>query len=147
MTRKNSLLITFFALVILFITLLATIFLPGFIELIQGPIFLVILFSLLPLGGILIFLTLKQKVKGRLKKFLLLTGFSAVGFFVGSVLHNLFYALGVLSKDISWLTSLMEVIHVAFFLLAVIAAPVCFLVGAIGSVVIFLKNKPKTLPE
>ena len=86
------------------------------------------------LGTILIVLTLKNKIEGLLKKFLLLTGISAVGFFVFVVLHNLISGLlsMVLNKGID---------EPVFFLLAVIGCPIGFLVGSIGSLVLSVKQK------
>ncbi|MFC1629763.1 hypothetical protein ACFL11_00865 [Patescibacteria group bacterium] len=79
------------------------------------------------LGLALIVLTLKKKVEGSLKKFLLLTGASAVGFPVFVILHNV-------------VDGLLNVEEPFFFLLAVIVCPLGFLVGAIGAIVLFRKK-------
>ena len=95
------------------------------------------------LGVALLFLTIKTKVSGTLKKFLLLTGASAVGLPVFAVLHNLVYALLIVwfGEDF-WGASGDEPV---FFILAVIVCPIAFLVGAVGSIVLAIKNKP-TVP-
>lgn len=91
----------------------------------------------------LIVLTLKEKLEGKLQKFLILTGASAAGFPVSVFLHNTFYGLGVMAEHITVLRYLMEVLHIAFFILAIFICPVGFLVGAGGSAVLLLKRKKK----
>lgn len=81
------------------------------------------------LGVALLVLTVKKKVEGKLKKFLLLTGASAVGLPVFAVLHNVVGALFNTEEPV-------------FFILATIACPLGFLVGAIGTIVLASKNKP-----
>lgn len=93
------------------------------------------------LGIFLIYLTLKLKVKGKLKKFLILTGISAIGPLVFSILHNLFYALEVISNNIAVLKYLMGFLHVASFLIALLISPVGFLIGVIGSIILLKKRK------
>lgn len=100
-----------------------------------------ILFFLL--GGILIILTLKSKVEGKLKVFLLLTGLSSMGFLIGVILHNLLYALSILLEHIIVLKYLMEILHVTFFFISVPLSPIGFLVGAIGSIILFRKRGGK----
>lgn len=118
-------------------------FIPGVEEVFQGPQFLVppIIFSLL--GGVLIFLTTKEKVKGILRKFLILTGSSAAGFFVGVLLHNLFYAAAVLTNHILVLRYLFEILHTIFFFIAIPLCPLGFLIGVLGSVTLFVKKRKK----
>jgi hypothetical protein len=91
------------------------------------------------LGVTLLVLTVKRKVGGMLKKFLLLTGASAVGMPVFSVLHNLVYALLILwfGEDF-WGSGGDEPV---FFILAIIVCPIGFLVGAVGTIVLTIKNK------
>lgn len=92
------------------------------------------------LGLALIFLTVKQKTEGVLKKFLILTGTSSTGFFVGIFLHNAFYALGTITSQIIVLNYLVKALEVAFFFIA-IACPVGFLIGIVGSVLLFIKKR------
>ena len=88
-----SIKIVFFFLLAVFIFILFGIFVPDFkmaLFKIWGSAFLLfewIVFFLL--ATFLIFLTFKNKVKGRIKKFLLLTGFSVLGFMAFIWLHNL----------------------------------------------------------
>jgi hypothetical protein len=82
------------------------------------------------LGGILIYMS--QKQKGKLKSFLLLTGFSAIMPLAGSVLHNVFYALAIAFDNLRFL---FEFLHGAFFIIALVVAPITFIIGAIGSMI------------
>ena len=133
----------FWLLVGIFALIASTFFIPGVRKVFQGPQFLVppIIFSLL--GAVLIFLTIKEKTKGMLKKFLILTGASAAGFFISIFLHNLFYAAAVLTSHIAVLPRLFKVLHAIFFLIAIPLCPLGFLIGAVGSVVLFVKKKKK----
>ena len=92
------------------------------------------------LGLALIASTVKQKVEGALKKFLLLTGASAVAFPVFAVLHNLIYGLFIyfFGQDFWERIGLGD--EPFFFILAVIVCPIGFLVGMIGSIVLFIKK-------
>jgi hypothetical protein len=91
------------------------------------------------LGVTLLVLTVRTKVAGILKAFLLLTGAAAVGFPVFAVLHNLVYALLILwlGEDF-WGAGGDEPV---FFILAAIVCPIAFLVGAVGTIIINIKNK------
>lgn len=76
-----------------------------------------------------------------LKKFLILTGASAAGFFVSVFLHNFLYAAAVLVNHISFLTSLFEILHGFFFFIAIFVCPIGFLIGIGGSIVLFIKRR------
>jgi len=95
--------------------------------------------ALLILGIVLIILTLKSSIGGKLKKFLILTGASVAGFFVSVVLHNLIYGLFIyfFGKDF-WGPEGDEPV---FFILAIVVCPIGFLIGAIGSGVLLVKNR------
>ncbi len=80
------------------------------------------------LGAILLFLTLKAGAPGKQGKFMLLTGAAAVGFIVFGLLHNL-------------VSGLLNVEEPVFFILAVIVCPVGFLVGAVGNIVLGVRNR------
>lgn len=145
---KKSITVTFWTLVVVFIVIIGEFFIPAVGELFRGSfLFLLpfIVFSLL--GLVLIILTLKEKVKGKLKKFLMLTGISATGFFVSVFLHNAFYALGIITSHIVVLKYLMEGLHVAFFIIATPICPLGFLVGVVGSIVNLLKHKRQGLDK
>ena len=104
------------------------------------PIIAVLGFIFLLLGITLIFLTIKQKIKGKLKIFLILMGVSAISPLVFSILHNFFYALGIIGENIFIIKNIMEILHVASFIIALLISPIGFLVGAIGVIVLFIRK-------
>ncbi len=131
----------FWTLAKIFALTLVVVVVPAFREYID--LFFVIIFgaTFSFLGAGLIFLTKKEKVKRGLRKFLILTGASAVGFVAGSILHNLFYGLGEIAGDIIALNFLAQVFHVIFFIIAVLICPFVFLVGAAGSMTLLAREK------
>ncbi len=135
----------FWALIVVFIVLAINIFTPpeAFAPTFRRSLFLWVFFisgaAFFLLGVALIVLTVKTKVAGMLKKFLILTGASAVGLPVFIALHNIVYALLTLwfGEDF-WGASGDEPV---FFILATMVCPIAFLVGAAGSIVLAIKNK------
>jgi hypothetical protein len=73
------------------------------------------------LGVTLLVLTVRAKVVGKLKKFLLLTGASATGIPVFVILHNV-------------VSGLLNTEEAVFFTIATIVCPIGFLVGAVGTI-------------
>jgi len=142
---NKSVSIIFWASVAIFILLIVYFATPTLIHLKQTifPLAAVLALAFFLLGGALLFLTIKQKIQGKLKKYLILTGASSTGFFVSVLLHNLFYGLGMITANITVLRSLMGGLYAAFFIIAIFVCPIGFIVGAVGSIVIFLKkNEP-----
>ena len=80
------------------------------------------------LGVTLLVLTLKTKVRGMLKGFLLLTGAAPVAMLVFGILHNA-------------VSGLLNTEEPVFFFLTIIICPIGFLVGAVGLIVLAIKNK------
>lgn len=144
-SRKGTFILatTFWALVGIFVVIASAIVIPApvFIKRRIFPFiaFFVIAFFLLGLG--LIFLTLKQKVGGMLKKFLILTGASSAGFFVSVLLHNFIYGLLVYWFGADFWDRIGLADEPFFFFLAIIVCPVGFLIGAVGSIVLFIKKR------
>ena len=91
------------------------------------------------LGAALLALTLRQKVEGKLRIFLLLTGASVVGMPVFILLHNLVYAagIGLFGADV-WGAAGDEPF---FFILALIVCPLGFIAGAAGTLVLAARNR------
>jgi hypothetical protein len=140
--KENTLTIIFYLLVAVFVLAISIIFIPAFRGFVSGTFMIISGVILVILGSILIGLTLVQKVEGKLKKFLILmTGASAAGFFVFVLLHNIFYALEQVSGQITILSYLMKFFEVIFFLIAIFACPIGFLVGAIGTIAMFNKKR------
>ena len=104
-------------------------------------LFLIILGVLLSLlGTILIVKTTKQVTKKRLRIALLITGSSAISPLVFTILHNLFYALTILSSRILILKFVFEFLHVTSFLIAIIIAPTLFFISVIISLILLKKD-------
>ena len=140
--RKSLILIIFWALIGTFLFIVSQFFIPIVRELVRGPIiFLLPFFLFFLLGIILIFLALKQKVEKSLKRFLILIGGSATGFFLFVLLHNLFYGLEIITSQISILSLIMEILHTVSFIIAIFVCPLGFVIGAIGTIVVFIKKK------
>ena len=139
--KKSLIPVTFWALVAVFLLTAGEFCIPAVRELVRGRQFLIlpIIFSLL--GAVLLIFTLVMKIRGLIGWFLLLTGGSAAGFFVFILLHNMFYALGTISSQIAILSYLMEIIHAVFFFASIFVCPLGFLIGAIGSIILFIKKK------
>ncbi len=138
--KKSLIPITFSSLIFVFFLILGMFFVPPIRNLVREILLSIfIIFSLL--GALLIFLVLKQEIEGKLKKFLMLTGMSALGTFIAIFLHNAFYALGVLTENIIVLHYFMEAIHVFFFLVAIFVCPIGFIAGVLGVFFNFFKKR------
>jgi len=79
------------------------------------------------------------------KKFLILTGASAIGLPVFVLLHNAIYGLFILwfGADFWDRTGLGD--EPVFFIMAIVICPLGFLVGIVGSVVLAIRNKKAKL--
>lgn len=131
----------FWALVGVFVVIASVFLIPAARELLRGFAFLIasgtVFFSL---GVALIFLTVREKVGGMLKKFLILTGASSAGFFVSFLLHNFIYGLFIHFFGADFWDRIGLADEPFFFIMAVIVCPVGFLVGAVGSIVLAIKR-------
>ena len=141
--RRGFLLtIVFWVLVITFVMAISYIFAPIAISIRRSlwPLFVIFSIISLLLGIILIFLTLEEKIKGCLKRFLLLTGISVIGMPVSIILHNLIYGLFIyfFGQDFWERIGLPD--EPIFFIIAVLVCPIGFLVGVIGSTILFTKQ-------
>ena len=90
--------------------------------------FFVLIGAFFALGLAVVILTIKQKVKGKLKFFLILAGAAAAGFVASVILHNL-------------LSALLRIEEPVFFLIAVLVCPAAFLIGAVGSIILLIKRR------
>jgi hypothetical protein len=55
-------------------------------------------------------------------------------------LHNVFYALGILAENIIVIKYIMEFLHAASFIIALLISPITFLIGAIASLILLFKK-------
>jgi hypothetical protein len=77
----------------------------------------------------------------RPRSFLKLMIWSLVGFVVFAVLHNLGYAAAEYFGDVAIVHGAFEVLHVGFFLAAVMLCPAGVIVGAVGAVVMWIRAR------
>ena len=140
MKRKSSWL-TFWALVGVFVIVICVYLIPMARESLLGPALLLGSgAAFLLLGAALIYFTIKEKVRGWVKRFLLITGASAVGIPISVVLHNVIYGLFIhfFGADFWDRVGLSD--EPVFFVIAVFICPVAFLIGTIGSIVLRVKR-------
>lgn len=131
----------FWALVAVFIIIVCLFAVPAFNDLLHGLWFLTPFAVFFLLGIALVVFSVRGSAGGGLKKFFILTGASAAGFFLFVLLHNAFYALAELSSHITVLGVLMEFFHAVFFIVAVVVCPLGFLVGMVGTIVLGIKRR------
>ena len=79
----------------------------------------------------------------KVKLFLWLLLASTIGFPVFAILHNVFYALGKATEKVVILKGFFNVLDVLGFLIAILVCPPGILIGAVGSIVLYLNNKRK----
>jgi len=136
----------FWALVGVFVVIASVFSIPAARELLMGFAFLIASGTVFFLLGVaLIFLTVREKVRGMLKKFFILTGASSAGFFVSFLLHNAIYGLLIYWFGADFWKGGDEPV---FFVMATVVCPVGFLVGVAGSIVIAIKEfrRAKEIP-
>ena len=137
----------FWALVGVFVIVIGSILItPPALRLLMPPGFFIAIFFaamvvFVLLGVVLLFLTVKTKVGGILKKFLLLTGASAVGLPVFALLHNATYGIFIHFFGADFWDRIGVGDEPVFFIMAVIVCPTGFLVGAVGTIVLAIKHK------
>ena len=99
----------------------------------------IVLFYIAVIALILAFVHRWRKVKN----FLWLTVASIIGIVIFAILHNLFYALGKLANDIPLLRQLLNFLDALSFLIAIMVCPMGLLIGIVGSIVLYFKNKKR----
>ena len=127
----------FWALVGVFITVASLIAIPAVREFLRGSLFIAAGALFLLLGAALIVFTVREKVGGMLKKFLILTGASSAGVVISVLLHNAIYGLFIYFFGADFWNGGDEPV---FFVMAVFICPIGFLVGAVGSIVLTIKS-------
>lgn len=126
----------YWALTGIFILVASVIFTPAARELVTGFWFITIAgVAFFSLGATLLFLTVKGKVGGMLKKFLILTGASSMGLVVSASLHNAFYSPFIHRFGTDFWDRVGVVGEPLFsVIMAISICLVAFLVGTVGSV-------------
>ncbi len=140
MKKKPSLKTILYSLIVLFVLILSFIFLFPDTGDLKNKLFLFVgLLALLflVLGVVVIYIA--KKKEGKLKIYLMLTGASAIAPLVATILHNLFYGLAITFEN---LKQVFDILSAASFIISLIVAPIVFVVGVVGSLVL-LKRKGK----
>ncbi len=122
----------------IFIALTIYIFFPLPLEVrkVFFPYMAVLSMILLIFGVVILYLSFKECRK--LKKFLFLVGISSLGPFIFSLLHNLFYGLGMTYPRFEYI---FLQLHKISFIVALLVSPILFYITAIGSIIIVKKEK------
>jgi len=130
----------FYSLILIFIAIVSYFVIP-FANEIKGTLFpfiAILAFIFFLLGILLIYYTIKLRIEGKLKWFLILTGIPPVIALVSVILHNLVYGLMIyIFGQGVWGQGRDEAF---FFILALFVCPILFLVGVIGSIIMFKRN-------
>ncbi|MBW2970747.1 hypothetical protein KY320_01150 [Candidatus Woesearchaeota archaeon] len=92
------------------------------------------------LGIALIILTIKSDIKCKPRAYLLMTGASIAGILSFSILHNLLYAMEILTTNIPIIPNIFGFIHGFSFIMAVLVCPIGFVIGIIGTITLTLKK-------
>ena len=77
----------------------------------------------------------------RVRSFVILLGVGLVGFLLSVILHNLLYALSELAADMVVLSRVLGFLGVVFFIFGVLVCPPGVLIGAVGSVVMAVRDR------
>ena len=141
-TVPRSLLIVFWALAAAFVALILTVLFPDALAFFR-PLFLSLVALCLLLGLALLVLSARWQARTLLRTFWILVGASTAGAALGSVLHNVFYALAEATNNWPVLSTAMEVLEGAFFLIATLLCPVAFLVGTVGAIVLIVRRRTR----
>ena len=134
--------IVFWVQVAAFAALVLTVLFPDVSDFFR-PVFLSLLAICTLLGLALLILAMRWQARTLLRTFWILAGASTAGAALGSVLHNVFYALAEVTGKWPILSGAMEVLEVAFFVIAALLCPVAFLVGSVGAIVIIVRRGGK----
>jgi len=134
MKNKLSLKAMLYSLIVIFVLILSFIFFfpdSGDLKSKLFPFVGLLALLFLVLGIVLI--CIAKKKEGKLKIYLMLTGISAVIPLITTVLHNLFYGLAITFEN---LKQVFDILSASSLIISVIVAPVAFVVGVVGSLII-----------
>jgi hypothetical protein len=130
--REKYLNITIYSSIVIFFLILSFFFIP-FSDSLRSKLFIFagILGLIFLILGILL-LIFSRKEKGLLKRYLTITGISAISPLISVILHNLLYALSLIFEN---LEGILGVLGGAFFIWGLVGAPILYIVGMVGVVV------------
>lgn len=137
---SNKLKIVFFIQIAVFLVIASTILIPGFGQRLRTLLFIP-WFVFFALGVGLIFLTRREKIHEKFRRFIIVTGASSSGFLVFVLLHNFFYALEIVTKRYYLISSFLGFLNAVFFVIAIFVCPLAFVTGVTGSIICFKKRE------
>jgi len=135
----TSMITVFWILLAFSVLALSNIFILNEFDLFNRYIFFASAVILTLLGIALIVLAAKAKINRISKAFFILTGSSAAGIVIGSVLHNLVYALFIELFGKGFWAGMGD--EPVFFIIALVVCPISLLAGIIGCIVLIARNK------
>ena len=135
----TSTVVIFWIIVASSIITLSNIFILNELDLFNRYLFFASAAVLTLLGIALIVLAAKARITRISKAFFILTGASAAGIVVASVLHNLVYALFMQIFGEGFWAGIGD--EPVFFIISIVVCPIALLVGMIGSIVLIAKKK------
>ena len=126
--------INFWFLISIFVIIAAYFFTPFMNEIKRDlfPIIAVLGIIFFISGGVLIYYTIKLKIEGKLKTFLIITGITPIAALISVILHNFVYGLMIYFFGEDFWKGGDEPF---FFIIGLIVCPIAFIIGAIGSIV------------
>jgi hypothetical protein len=138
---RNSTSAIFWLTLFVFLFVLSEFFIPPLRSALNSPIlFLLPIIVFFLLGAALILAVLRDENEHKSKKFMLLSGISAVGMFLSVLFHNLVYGYFIYfyGKDFWGRVGLGD--EPFFFFLAILVFPAGFIVGTAGSVISLIRK-------
>ncbi|MFC1732882.1 hypothetical protein ACFL6I_21475 [candidate division KSB1 bacterium] len=127
----------------IFVMMLSFLFIPfaHTFKQILFPLVAILSLVFFVLGIVLIIMTLKKKIKGKLKWFLLLTGASSALILPSVILHNVVYGLLIYLFGEGIWESIGMSDEAFFFIMAIFICPIVFLIGSVGSMTLLIRKK------
>jgi len=126
-----------YSLIIIFLLIISWFVISFWYEMERNLFLIVAGLGLLFLALGIALIILGRKKKGKLKVFLMLTGFSAVSPLIFTILHNLFYGVAITFESVS---GFFEFLHASCFIIATIISPITFIIGVVGSLILVRKR-------
>lgn len=133
----------FYALILAFIMAASAMLIPAFGNDINFAFLAIPGILMFIFGILLVVLARRKKLDKKLKKYLVITGASASGIFLGSILHNFFYALAEVSKSIKIISRFMQFLEVSTFILALFVCPIVFIISATFVNILLIRKRKK----
>lgn len=118
----------------------AEFFVPNVRDTVLGAeIFLLPMITMFVLGTSLFILLKKYEYEKSLRIFLTMSAIGSFGFFLSIFLHNASYALAIFFENAYVPMTIFNILEVIFFIIAIPICPIIFIVGYVGSIILWIK--------